>query len=140
MCTGIEPVILAAATVADSLAQGAAARREAGYRAAILDRRAARAEQEAAYEAANLRRRSRRMDAALRARLAASGIDAGLGSPLLARETLAAEAELDALAAIGRGEAVASDARAAGALARFRGDEAARRAGAAAGRALLRVI
>ena len=138
MCTGFEPLILAV-TAADKFAQGTAAKREAAYRASILDRQAERAEQEAAFAAAKLRRQGRRADAALRARLAASGVDAGTGSPLLAREMLAADAEFDALAALSRGGASASDLRAEGLLVRFRGDETARRSRVSASTNLVRL-
>lgn len=102
---------------ASARTQRAVAEREA----VLFEQRAARTRQEAAAQAATIRRLRGREQASLRARLAASGIDAASGSALLALETRAGDIELDALTAINTGEPRTREFGVSAADARYRG-------------------
>lgn len=112
MAAQAKVALSAASTVLGAIGtiqSGRAAAAQAKFRAAQLNRQAERARAEARAGEEEIRRRRARDAGRLRARLAASGIDPGAGSPLLAQETLAADAELEALTARYRGAARASD-------------------------------
>lgn len=140
MCTGLEPALISfvGSTVKSAIdhSQARAAARQvnaqaeamarhqraiAEREAVLFDQRAARARQEAAAQAAMIRRVRGREQANLRARLAASGINAGTGSALLALETRTGDSELEALSAINAGEPRAREIEISAADARYRG-------------------
>lgn len=101
--SGFEPFALAAAagaTVLDtvqSISQGQAQARAAASQAAFLQNQAAYQAQLAQSREAQLRHSQSRQLAQMRALLAGRGVDVASGSPLLARQQAAADAEFQAL-------------------------------------------
>ena len=108
MTDPVTSAIVVGLNAVGTIAQGNAAARQAKYQAAQYRQQAERARQEAAAQASQIRRQRSREQSHLRARLAASGVDPASGSPLLSLETLAGDAELEALTAVNQGAARAA--------------------------------
>jgi hypothetical protein len=106
MCTGIEIALLGsvAMSAVGSISAGQAAKKQANTEAAILNQQAARERQQAEADSAEFRGEQQRLMAKRRAILGGSGVDISTGSPLLASEDFAGEAELQALKIINGGE------------------------------------
>ena len=126
----------AAISAIDTINQGRAADRVSRFEAERNRQQADQARQVARQRAADTRDVEARRRAALRSRVAGSGVTFE-GSPLAILSDLAAEAELQALRETASGEAGASIAEGNARLARFRGREARRTAFSKAGTTLL---
>ena len=102
--TAVLTAAAAAMSAAGAIAQGRAARKQAGFQAAVQEQQAELQRQQAererrltAVQEAELRRRQAREGAAARARFAAGGRDPATGSALLLQEDAAAQHEFEAL-------------------------------------------
>lgn len=113
-----------------------AAQQQANFQAGILRQQAESARQKAAADEEDFRRARSRDLAFRRAALGASGVEPGLGSPLLVSEDFAGEVELQALRIRSGGELRATRAEQQADLQRFKG-RAARTAGFVRGGSLL---
>ena len=119
-----------------AIQKGQAAADQANLQAGILQQQAERDRQKAEADEADFRRRQSFILAQRRAALGASGVEPGVGSPLLVSEDFAGEVELQALRIRSGGELRATRAEQQAALQRFQG-RAARRAGFTRGGSLL---
>lgn len=116
-------VIAAGLQAAGTIAKGNAAAKPSKLQAELLRRQAERAKQVATARAEQIRRQRSRKDARLRARLYASGIDAGSGSALLSLESRAGDAELAALTEINEGHYQSEILDRKAGLSNFRGEQ-----------------
>lgn len=118
------PLFLAAAGVqaVGSIAQGAQARQASQYNAQVYENEAAYQRQLAAIEDRQARRDAEKALSTQRAKWLASGVDISEGSPLLALETSAANAEYDALVIRYGGETRAKSSEAAAEQERTQGE------------------
>lgn len=128
--TGLEVAALAAVAIGtavsavSSISQGIAAREMGDYNARVAEVDAQSAEASSRAEAEASRKRTARLQGAVRARAAASGLDLGEGSPLEVLYANASEGELEALSIEHSGATAASRYRSQGAVARARGRQA----------------
>jgi hypothetical protein len=93
-----------------AVSQGQAAAKQAKFQSEVARRQAERERQIAAAQEEDFRRRQSRALASRRARLGASGVEPGEGSPLLVSEDFAGEVELQALRIRNGGEALVQQA------------------------------
>lgn len=107
-----------------SIAQGMAAKKQAGFQAAVAQQQADRERQNAASAENDFRRQQSRMLAARRAGLGASGVDASTGSALFTSQDFAGETEINALRIRNGGEVRATRAEQSAALQRQAGKNA----------------
>lgn len=91
-----------------AISQGQAAKKQANFQAAIERQRAERERQEAAARESDFRRDQARLMGKRIAAMGGSGVESGTGSPLLASEDFAAEAELQALRIRNSGEVMST--------------------------------
>lgn len=110
-------------SAASAVMQGVQAKNTANYNAKMADRQAEETRLTAAAEEDRQRARSTKVLSAMRTRIAASGVDLE-GSPLLALEEGAANAEYDALAIRHAGSSQEARLRAQAALERSQGKAA----------------
>lgn len=118
-------VAVAAISAAAAVQQGQAAKKQAGFTAAVQRQQATRERQVAASNERDFRRQQSRLMASRRAVLGASGVESGTGSTLLATEDFAAESELQALKIRAGGETNATRLEQSAQLQAMRGDAAA---------------
>lgn len=129
--TGLEIAALGALAVgtavsaASSISQGIQAREMGDYNARVAEVDALHAADAGRAEAEASRKRTARLQGAVRARAAASGLDIGEGSPLEVLYFNAGEGELEALFAEHAGATAASRYRSQAAVYRARGRQAA---------------
>jgi len=139
---GIETIALvglaagAAVSAMGSIQQGYATKQQADYNASVAEQNAAAIRQAAALDEDTSRKKSGRIQGAVRARAAASGVDLG-GSPLDVLADNASEAELEALTIRYRGDVEAGRQESEARLSRARGKNAVTQGWIGAGAALL---
>jgi len=113
-----------AISAAASVSQGMAAKKQAGFQAAVAQQQADRERQQADSASQDFRRQQSRVLASRRAAQGASGVDASTGSPLFTSEDFAGEVELNALRIKNGGEVRATRAEQFAALQRASGKNA----------------
>jgi len=116
MCTGAEIAVAQIAFtavstgvgIAGAIQEGQNASKQASFQAEVQRQQAMRERQQAAADASDAQRNSSALLARRRAMLGGAGVEGGAGSPLLASEDFAGEAELQAQRIRSGGEARAT--------------------------------
>ncbi len=94
----------AAVSTGGTVLQASAASRQSKLQARVIEQQAARDRELNAVEVDRLNRTNSRLAAARRARLGATGVEAGTDSPLLIAENIAKESKFEELLAIAHGD------------------------------------